>query len=180
MSNYIQSISLLAAVFACGFASAGPKSNAAAVAEVTQFERSIEAFDNSPELALHPESALKFYAKDVRFFDIMLPVEFRGDQFSKHVIDIGKQFEGGQVKFLELEVIAEPGMACATSLQHFVGKTAAGKPYDMTMRVTDFLQKKRGRWIITHEHISLPLDQANFMSVIAPKSSIHSDDTHQE
>lgn len=165
----MRSIWLLAAVCASYSASADPKSNAAAVAEVTQFERNIEAFDNSPEFARHPESGLKYYAKDVRFFDIMLPVEFRGDQFREHFIAVGKQFEGGKVEFLELEVIAEPDMACATSLQHFVGKTPDGKPYDMTMRVTDFLQKRRGNWIITHEHVSLPLDQATFMSVVAPK-----------
>ncbi len=169
MTNHLRSIGLLAAALVCCSASAGPRSNPTAVADVTQFERHLEEFYNSAEFARHPERGLEYYDKDLRFFDIMQPVEYRGEQFKEHFLALGKQFEGGKVEFLELEVIAGPDMACATSLQHFAGKTPDGKPYDMTMRVTDFLQKKRDHWIITHEHVSLPLDQATFLSVINPK-----------
>ncbi len=169
MTDYIRSIWLLAAALACCSASADPRSNPTAVAEVTRFEKHLEEFFNSPEFALHPEHGLEYYDKSLRFFDIMQPIEYRGEQFREHFIALGKQFEGGKVEFLELEVTAGPDMACATSLQHFAGKTPDGKPYDMTMRVTDFLQKKRGHWIITHEHVSLPLDPATFLSVINPR-----------
>jgi len=168
MTDYIRSIWLLAAAIACYSASADPRSIPAAVAEVTQFEKHLEEFYNSPEFARNPERGLQYYDKDLRFFDIMQPMEYRGEQFKEHFIALGKQFEGGKVEFLELEVTAGPNMACATSLQHFAGKTPDGKPYDMTMRVTDFLEKKRAHWIITHEHVSLPLDPATFLSVINP------------
>jgi ketosteroid isomerase-like protein len=155
----------------CSAALAAPPSNATAVAEVTKLESTLEQLYNSPQFAKDPSVALVYYDNTdaMRMFDVMLPVEFRGKEFRKHFIEVGTQFTGGKVEFSQLEVTADGQLAFAASIQHFYGKGKDGKPYDMTLRVTDCLRKTGGRWVIVHEHASLPLDAPTFMSVITPK-----------
>jgi ketosteroid isomerase-like protein len=38
------------------------------------------------------------------------------------------------------------------------GTDKQGKKVDLTVRVTDVYQKIRGRWFITHEHVSVSVD----------------------
>jgi ketosteroid isomerase-like protein len=35
-----------------------------------------------------------------------------------------------------------------------------GNPIDMTLRLTDVLRKIKGKWLIVHEHVSVPVDVA--------------------
>jgi len=35
-----------------------------------------------------------------------------------------------------------------------------GAPLDMTLRATDGYTKKDGKWLIAHEHLSVPVDLA--------------------
>jgi ketosteroid isomerase-like protein len=46
----------------------------------------------------------------------------------------------------------------ARSIQHFTWTGKDGKPGEVTMRVTDVLQKKPAGWKIIHSHISVPVD----------------------
>jgi ketosteroid isomerase-like protein len=153
-----------------GAALAESPSDAAAVAEVTQLESKLEQVYNSPQFAKDPRVALVYFDNQaIRMFDVMQPVEFRGEAFRKHFIEVGTQFTGGKVAYSQLEVTADGNLAFATSIQRFSGTGKDGKPYDMTLRVTDCLRKTGGRWLIVHEHASIPLDAPTFMSVIAPK-----------
>ena len=141
------------------------------VAEVTRFERQLEQGYNSPEFSRDPSVALAYFdATDAMLlWDIMLPTQYRGSSFRKHFVEIGNQFQDGKVEFLDMEVTADENLAFVTSFQHFAGIGKDGKPFDMTMRVTDCLRKANGKWRIVHEHVSIPLDSATFMSLTAPK-----------
>ena len=35
-----------------------------------------------------------------------------------------------------------------------------GNPIDMTLRLTDVLREINGKWLIVHEHVSVPVDVA--------------------
>ena len=162
---------ILASTLCCAAVAGSPSSNETAVAEVKKLESTLEQLYNSPQFAKDPSVALVYFDNTdaMRMFDVMLPVEFRGKEFRKHFIEVGSQFTGGKVEYSQLEVTADGHLAFATSIQHFYGKGKDGKPYDMTLRVTDCLRKTGGRWVIVHEHASLPLDAPTFMSVITPK-----------
>lgn len=149
---------------AVGDAPTGP------VAEITRVERHLEEIFNGPAFVKDPAIALKYFetGPQVRLFDIMQPGEFRGEDFRKHFIEIGQQFQG-KVEFTNLEVVADDHVGFASMTQHFAGKDKEGKPFDMTMRVTDCFHKTGPNWKIVHEHVSLPLDPATFMKLIKAK-----------
>ena len=151
-------------------AAAAPSVNSTAAAEVRKLESTLEQIYNSPKFSKDPSVALEYFdTQAMRLFDIETPAQYRGEDFRKHFIAIGAEFAGARVEFSQMEVTADAHLAFATSLQHLFGRGKDGKPFDITMRVTDCLRKSGGHWLIIHEHISLPLDHATFMSVLAPK-----------
>lgn len=46
----------------------------------------------------------------------------------------------------------------ATYIVHLTGKRKDGNAMDVTMRITDVLRKSSGKWLIVHEHVSVPVD----------------------
>jgi ketosteroid isomerase-like protein len=140
------------------------------VAEVTKFEMHMQDVYNSEEFIKDPKMALVYWegGDDVHLFDVMQPGEFAGEAFRKHFIEVGGQFIG-KVEFLNMKVHANDGMAFVSMTQHFVGKDKAGHPFDMTLLVTDGLKKTKGKWLVVHEHVSMALDDATFMSMFTKK-----------
>ena len=49
-------------------------------------------------------------------------------------------------------------MGYGHSIQRVSGMSAKGEPVDLTVRVTDVYRKIKGNWLITHEHVSVPVD----------------------
>jgi ketosteroid isomerase-like protein len=138
--------------------------------QITRLELHLQELFNSREFWTHPELATRYYdAPRVRMWDIMPPAEFRGAQaLQDHYHDLVTEFSNGKIEFLALEVEADQSIGFATMFQHFTA-TSAGKPIDMTMRVTDCLHKVHGQWLISHEHISLPIEPAILNQMIAAK-----------
>jgi ketosteroid isomerase-like protein len=50
------------------------------------------------------------------------------------------------------------------------GTDKQGKKLDMTLRVTDVYQRIRGRWLVIHEHVSVPVDLDTGTPDLASKS----------
>ena len=59
----------------------------------------------------------------------------------------------------DLHVQGGQGFAFSHSIQHFACTTKNGK-MDVTLRVTDCYANFSGKWLIAHEHISVPVDLA--------------------
>ena len=49
-------------------------------------------------------------------------------------------------------------LAFSHCLSHATGKTMDGRDIDVWMRATDCYQKMNGKWMIVHEHVSVPGD----------------------
>lgn len=58
----------------------------------------------------------------------------------------------------DLAITAGGKIAFSHSIQHFVCTQANGKKLDLTMRATDCYRKEKGKWLIVHEHLSVPVD----------------------
>ena len=68
-------------------------------------------------------------------------------------------FEGPiTVELTDLDVAADRNLAFSHSIQRVAGTDKQGKKLDLTVRVTDVYKKARGRWLIIHEHVSVPVD----------------------
>jgi len=161
------SAALALLLITAGSVQAGEAAKSDSVAKITAIERKLEKIFNSEAFPADPAIALKYF-DNTRLFDIMQPGEFRGDDFRKHFIEIGQHFQG-KIEFSDLEVEADGKIGFASMIQHFAGKDKDGHPFEMVMRVTDCFHKVGGAWKISHEHASLALDPATFMSVIKPK-----------
>jgi ketosteroid isomerase-like protein len=48
-------------------------------------------------------------------------------------------------------------------------KRKDGNPIDVNIRVTDVLRKAKGKWLIVHEHVSVPVDLATGKADLASK-----------
>ena len=62
------------------------------------------------------------------------------------------------VELTELDVGADRNLAYSHSIQRVAGTDRQGKKLDLTVRVTDVYKKARGRWVLIHEHVSVPVD----------------------
>jgi ketosteroid isomerase-like protein len=165
MRNAAAGLSLFLIATSMAHAAEPPKGDS--VSEITAIEHKLEEIYNSAAFPKDPAIALKYF-DNPRLFDIMQPGEFRGEDFRKHFIEVGQHFQG-TVKFNDLEAEADDKIGFASMIQHFAGRDKNGNPFDMTMRVTDCFHKLGGVWKIAHEHVSLALDPAAFMSIIKPK-----------
>jgi ketosteroid isomerase-like protein len=58
----------------------------------------------------------------------------------------------------DLKITPGNNLAFGHSIQHFSGTDHSGKNIDWTLRVTDCYKKVNGKWLIVHEHYSVPVD----------------------
>jgi ketosteroid isomerase-like protein len=59
-----------------------------------------------------------------------------------------------------LEVAVGGDVAFSHSIQSGTLTGKDGKKFPLTVRVTDGYRKVNGQWLITHEHVSVPVDLA--------------------
>jgi ketosteroid isomerase-like protein len=52
----------------------------------------------------------------------------------------------------------EGNLAFAHGTSLLTGKDKDGKPMDINVRVTDVYKKIGGKWLVVHEHVSVPID----------------------
>ena len=64
------------------------------------------------------------------------------------------------VELSDLAVVADGKLGFAHYVIRVAGTDKAGKEVDNTYRITDCLRKQKGKWLIVHEHVSVPVDLA--------------------
>lgn len=138
------------------------------VAEITALEREMEGLYNSPEFPKNPAIMHRFLSPDMTLIDIMQPGRFQGAATLKHADEVGVSFLG-KVTFQNLNVQADANLGYVEYIQYFVGKTPAGQPFEMNLYTTDIWRKVDGKWLMVHQHVTLPMDQATLVQVMAPK-----------
>jgi ketosteroid isomerase-like protein len=57
-----------------------------------------------------------------------------------------------------LNITSGNNLGFGHSIQHFSGTDRSGKNIDWTLRVTDCYRKINGKWLIVHEHYSVPVN----------------------
>ena len=93
-------------------------------------------------------------------FDVIPPREYVGwDAYKQDWQNFLSAFTGPVTfEISGLEVTAVGSLGYGYSFQRVAGQTTDGKPLDFTVRVTDVYRKAAGKWLIVHEHISVPVD----------------------
>jgi ketosteroid isomerase-like protein len=115
---------------------------------------------------------LAFYSDDVVYFDVVPPLQYVGaaalrgrflDWFARWKGAIGQKIE-------ELHVTASADVAVAHMLIRAGGTLVDGGEVGYWVRSTSSFRLRESRWLITHEHVSLPanLKSGTVVTDLAP------------
>ena len=108
------------------------------------------------------DAIMSFYAPDIRLFDIIPPLEHRGEGAYRKILEMCfPSFEGPlECEVRDLSITAGDDIAFSHGLYRFTGTMNGGKKLDMWARGTLCYRKVDGKWVITHDHHSVPIDMA--------------------
>lgn len=99
--------------------------------------------------------------KKLFVFDVVPPRQYTGsDAYKKDWEDTFDMLDG-PITFEISDLAIETGtgdIAYGHSIQHLTGKLKKGGDLDVTVRVTDVYRRAGGKWLISHEHVSVPVD----------------------
>jgi ketosteroid isomerase-like protein len=128
-------------------------------AQIRSLEQSFQDAFRTKDVA----AIMKCYAPGDQLFvfDVTPPRQYVGfDAYKKDWEDTFAMFDG-PLTFEMSDLVIQTdghGLAYGHSIQHVTGKTKAGQPIDLTVRVTDVYKKIAGKWLVVQEHVSVPVD----------------------
>ena len=156
----------------------------AVVAMVMVMAAQARADDKAEIEALEKRVAAAVQAKDVNavmanylpgdsliVFDVIPPRQYTGwGAYKKDWQGVlGGCADSPKMDISDLAITTGRRIAFSHSIQHFVCTDAKGNKLDMTLRATDAYRKEKGKWLIVHEHISVPVDLATSKADLSSK-----------
>jgi ketosteroid isomerase-like protein len=103
---------------------------------------------------------MSLYSADIVYFDVVPPLEFTGSAAVRG--NFLRWFDGWKssigVEVRDMNILASRDIAAAYMLIRASGTLKDGREVGYWVRATVCCQRPDHRWLITHEHISLPVD----------------------
>jgi uncharacterized protein (TIGR02246 family) len=126
-----------------------------------KFAAAFNAKDSNAIMALYSSS------DDLVVFDVVPPRQYTGwAAYKKDWDDTFAAYPGPLVFQLnDLAVTVGSDVAYSHSIQSVTMTDKKGKKVNMTVRVTDGYKKVNGQWVIAHEHVSIPVDEATMKGI---------------
>jgi len=119
------------------------------------------------------DAIMKVYVGDESLFvfDVIPPRQYVGAKaYRKDWEGFLGTFQGPvKLELSDLNVASGGNLAYGHSIQHISGTDKKGEKVDVTVRVTDVYRKSKGKWLIVHEHVSVPVDLDTGKADIASK-----------
>ncbi len=111
---------------------------------------------------------MSFYSADIVYFDVVPPLQYLGsaalrDRFL-HWLD-GYESEIGQ-DARDLTIAVSGDIAVASMLIQTGGRLKNGSAVESWVRGTSCFRRSDDKWLITHEHISVPIDPGSGRAAI--------------
>jgi uncharacterized protein (TIGR02246 family) len=99
------------------------------------------------------------YAPDILLFDLAPPLLYRGaDAYRKNWEEWFASWKGPiGCEIRDLSITAGDDVAFSHSLNRISGTRTNAEETDIWIRATVCFRKSNGKWLITHEHVSVPL-----------------------
>lgn len=106
---------------------------------------------------------MSLYSPDIVYFDLVPPLRYAGttalrgrflDWFDRWKSAIGQEIR-------DLNVLGSGDVAAAHMLIWASGALKDGREVGYWVRTTNGCQRSNDRWLITHEHVSLPVDMTS-------------------
>jgi uncharacterized protein (TIGR02246 family) len=101
---------------------------------------------------------MSHYAPDMLLFDLAPPLQYRGaDAYRKSLEEWFSTFRGPVgYEIRDLSIMAGDDVAFCHSLNRISGTRTNGEKTDVWVRATVGFRKIDGKWMLTHEHVSVP------------------------
>ena len=109
-----------------------------------------------------------YSTKDLFVFDVVPPREYPSwDAYKKDFEALFAAFPGPvDNKLTDLSITTGGSMAYAHNIQTVAFTAKDGSKLNIVVRVSDVLRKANGKWLIVHEHVSVPVDLATGKAVL--------------
>jgi ketosteroid isomerase-like protein len=140
-------------------------SNAGAADSDLASVAAIKALEANFVAAVNAKDAAKIMANyehspNLIVFDLMPPRQYTGwDAYKKDWEGVLAGCKSApKMEMTELAIDAGADFGFGHNIQHMTCTGANGAPMDLTFRVTDGYKKIHGKWLIAHEHVSVPVD----------------------
>lgn len=106
------------------------------------------------------EGILAYHSKDMIMFDVPPPLQSKGIEEYRKTWNIFFSWTKKPIvfNFTELEITACDSVAFCHGIGHCSGINPKGKEENIAFRLTVGLRKENGKWIILHEHHSIPAE----------------------
>ena len=104
------------------------------------------------------ETVMSHYAPDTLLFDLAPPLQYSGADACQHNwASWFPTFQGSVgYEITELSIVASHDVAYCHSLNRICGTRTDGEQTDVWVRATVGFRNITGRWMIAHEHYSVP------------------------
>jgi len=127
----------------------------------------IEALEKNKAAAIQAKNVDGIMANylpgnDLIVFDVIPPRQYAGfDAYKKNWTGfVGGCADTPKLEVSDMQIEGTSSLAFSHSIQHFVCTDPKGQKQDVTLRATDVYRKVKGKWLIVHEHYSVPVDLA--------------------
>jgi uncharacterized protein (TIGR02246 family) len=131
------------------------KSNEAQIRDLyDRWAKAFQARDLDGIMSLYaPGDALVAY-------DIVPPLQFRGAAaYRKDYQEFLAQYDGPlEIEYRDLRIVAGDRVGFIHAVERISGTLKNGQRSDVWVRATSGVQKMNGKWLIVHDHISVPAD----------------------
>jgi ketosteroid isomerase-like protein len=106
------------------------------------------------------KTLMTFYSPEILLFDLTPPLQLLGEKsYIKNWQECFEMMDGPiDYEIRDHDITASNDVAFGHSLTRMKAKTKTGHELKTWFRVTVGFRKIDGKWLITHEHISVPFD----------------------
>ncbi|MQY36995.1 hypothetical protein SRB17_49970 [Streptomyces sp. RB17] len=118
---------------------------------------------------------MEHYAPDIVYYDAVAPLRFTGtEEVCRNFVRWFDGYEGPiSLETHELTIVADGDAAFANMLHLDSGERRGGLQASIWVRETVCLRRSNGKWLITHEHVSIPIDPTNLQAWLATDKDQH-------
>jgi uncharacterized protein (TIGR02246 family) len=141
----------------------------------TQIRQLLEDVNEAIE-ARNIETILAAYAPDAEIFDVRDSLRYLSkDGLRKSWDECFQSSQDFSIKVRDLKVEVDQNLAFAHCLSHATGTANDGEKIDVWMRATQCFKKFGDKWLVIHDHISVPGDFTNgeLLQDLKPESTLH-------
>ena len=93
-------------------------------------------------------------------YDIAPPLQYKGyDAYRKDFVEFLDQYDGPiHVEYRDMRIFCNGDVGFLHALERMTGKLKNGQQSDLWLRATSGVRKINGKWLIVHDHVSVPTD----------------------